>query len=219
MMQEKTAVVIGATGLVGKALLVQLLEDKRYKKVVTFSRRDPGLESPKLELHLINFAEKAEWEHLVKGDVLFSALGTTMKQAGSKEAQYLVDYTFQHQFATAAVQNGVKSLVLISSTGADARSRYFYMRIKGELDRDVQKLKFENTHILRPGPLTGEREQPRGGDGFLKFSMSILNGIGLFKKYKPISGEDVAKAMRKAASKTPRRAVIYEALQVFELVE
>ena len=219
MMQEKTAIVIGATGLVGKALLKQLLEDKKYKKVVAFSRRDPGFESPKLELHLIDFAEKAEWEHLVKGDVLFSALGTTMKQAGSKDAQYLVDYTFQHQFATAAKKNGATSLVLISSSGADARSRYFYMRIKGELDRDVQKLNFENTQILRPGPLIGEREQPRSGEGFLKFSMSILNGIGLFKKYKPISGEDVAKAMRKAGSKTPMRVVIYEAMQVYELVE
>lgn len=218
-MQEKTAIVIGATGLVGKALLKQLLEDKNYEKVIAFSRRDPGLESPKLKLHLINFAEKSEWEHLVKGDVLFSALGTTLKQAGSKEAQYLVDYTFQYDFAKAASDNGVPSLVLISSTGADARSRYFYMRTKGELDKEVQKLKFENVQILRPGPLTGEREQPRGGEGFLKFSMSILNGIGLFKKYKPISGEEVGKAMRKAASKTPRRTIIYEAIQVFELVE
>ena len=219
IMKGKTAIVIGATGLVGKELLKQLLEDAAYEKVVAFSRRDPGLKSPKLELHLIDFGKRDEWEKWVQGDVLFSALGTTMKQAGSKEAQYLVDYTFQHQFAEAASQNGVAQLVLISSVGADANSSIFYSRIKGELDRDVQKLAFDSVHVMRPGPLTGERENPRGGEAFLKLTMGILNSIGLFRKYKPISGTQVAEAMRIVASKSENGAFVHEPLQIFELLD
>jgi uncharacterized protein YbjT (DUF2867 family) len=217
-MQGKTAIIIGATGLVGKALLAQLIEDDAYSKVKVFSRRDPGLRSNKIELHLIDFSKPETWREFVNGDVLFSALGTTMKQAGSKEAQYKVDYTYQYQFAEAAAKTGVSTFVLISSVGADEGSAFFYTKMKGELDRDVQKLGLDRVHILRPGPLTGPRENPRGGEGILKVSMGFLNALGLFKKYKSISGEEVAKAMRTIAEKGIKSQVILEPSDIFALL-
>ena len=106
-MKEKTAIIIGATGLVGGALLDQLLDDPAYSSVVIFVRRSTEKQHPKLVEHVIDFAEPDSWKDLVKGDVLFSALGTTRKQAGSVAAQRIVDYDYQFQFAKIAAANGV----------------------------------------------------------------------------------------------------------------
>lgn len=217
-MEGKTAIIIGATGLVGKALLGQLAKDDSYSKIIVFSRRDPKVVSNKIDLHLIDFSKPESWKDLVKGDVLFSALGTTLKQSGGKEAQYKVDYTFQFQFAQAAAKNNVGRYILVSSVGSDEKSTIFYTKMKGELDRDVQKLGFDRLHILRPGPLIGPREKPRAGEGFLKAFMGIVNGIGLFKKYKPISGEEVALAMRKLEANGNKSQIILEPKDIFALL-
>lgn len=134
------AIVIGSTGLVGKQLIEQLLEDARFDRVGSFVRRPSGRTHPKLDEHVVDFRAPDAWASQVTGDVLFSALGTTLKQAGSKEAQYEVDYTFQFRTAQAAAKNGVKEYVLVSSASASASSMVFYSRIKGELERDTQKL-------------------------------------------------------------------------------
>ena len=137
------AIVIGATGAVGKELVRALLNDVRYTEVAVFVRRDPGVTHPKLTAHVINFEQPDTWRALVTGDVLFSALGTSLKQAGSKEAQRRIDYDYQYMFAEAAHANGVPHLVLLSSLGADSRSSIFYLRLKGELDDAVQRLGFD----------------------------------------------------------------------------
>ena len=116
------AIVIGATGAVGKELVRALLDDARYTEVAVFVRRDPGVTHPKLTAHVINFEQPDTWRALVTGDVLFSALGTSLKQAGSKEAQRRIDYDYQYMFAEAAHANGVPHLVLLSSLGADSRT-------------------------------------------------------------------------------------------------
>jgi uncharacterized protein YbjT (DUF2867 family) len=120
----KTALLIGATGLTGSHLLHLLLADLRFEHIIIFVRRSTGIVHPKLEEHIVRFGHPEEWKHLVKGDVLFSALGTTVKLAGSKEAQYKVDYTYQFQFAAAASANGVPSYVLISASGANAKCSF-----------------------------------------------------------------------------------------------
>lgn len=224
MMQQvegtgKTALLIGATGLVGKALLMQLLDDPSYGRVHVFARRSIGLTHPKLNWHNIDFDQPDQWKPLLKGDVLFSALGTTLKQAGSKEAQYKVDYTYQMAFARAAAQNGVAQLVLVSSVGADAKSGVFYTRMKGELDRDLRALAFARITILRPGPLVGPRENPRAGEGLLKGTMAVFNAVGLFMKYKPISGDQVAESMRKVVEKQQAQAYsILEPKAIFKSI-
>lgn len=131
--------------------------------------------------------------------MLFSCLGTTLKQAGSKEKQYQIDYTYQYQFAEAASRNGVPCYVLVSSTGADPASSLFYSRIKGELERDVKALHFSGIHFLQPSLLHGKRKDERFGEKFGYHLLRGLNAVGLFRKYRPIDGATVAKGMIAAA--------------------
>jgi uncharacterized protein YbjT (DUF2867 family) len=214
-MKGKTAIIIGATGLVGGALLDQLLADNNYDKVRIFVRRSTEKQHPKLVEHVIDFAAVDAWRDQVQGDVLFSALGTTRKQAGSIDAQRIVDYDYQLQFAKIAAANGVPNYVLISSVGADAHAGNAYFKMKGELDRDVQKLGFPNVQILRPGPLEGVRPQPRSGEALSLRVIKFFNAIGWFKKYEPVTGEQVAHVMRKVALWHGSPAKIHEPLDIF----
>ncbi len=211
-----TANVIGATGLVGKQLVSQLLENEHFGKVRIFVRRDSGLSHPKLEQLIVDFADEKTWAKKLTGDVLFSALGTTLKQAGSKAKQYEVDFTFNLNFAQKAKANSIENYVLVSSIGANSKSALFYTRIKGELDDTVANLGFENLTILRPSYLSGERDEKRWME---ELSLPIVGFVTklILKKYRPISGETVAKAMINGVLKPHPEKTIWEADEVFEL--
>jgi uncharacterized protein YbjT (DUF2867 family) len=212
----KTALIIGATGLVGKYLAELLLNDSRFGKVIVFARRTTGLNDPKLEEHIVDFNSPAEWMHLVKGDVAFSAMGTTLKQAGSKEAQYKIDYTYQYEFAKASAANGVPVYVLVSSAGADAKSTIFYSRIKGELENAVRKLNFTSVYFIQPSLLVGDREEKRGGEKIGFAVLKALNAIGILRKYKPIHGREVAKALLNCGAKAEKGVHTITLNKVFE---
>ena len=188
------AIVIGATGAVGKELVRALLNDVRYTEVAVFVRRDPGVTHPKLTAHVINFEQPDTWRALVTGDVLFSALGTSLKQAGSKEAQRRIDYDYQYMFAEAAHANGVPHLVLLSSLGADSRSSIFYLRLKGELDDAVQRLGFDTVHIVRPPSLIRPEAKRLGETAVVKI-LQGLNAVGIAKNLAPMSVDTVARCM------------------------
>ena len=188
------AIVIGATGAVGKELVRALLDDARYTEVAVFVRRDPGVTHSKLTAHVINFEQPDTWRALVTGDVLFSALGTSLKQAGSKEAQRRIDYDYQHMFAEAAHANGVPHLVLLSSLGADSRSSIFYLRLKGELDDAVQRLGFDTVHIVRPPSLIRPEAKRLGETAVVKI-LQGLNAVGIAKNLAPMSVDTVARCM------------------------
>jgi uncharacterized protein YbjT (DUF2867 family) len=211
-----TANVIGATGLVGKALVQQLLNDELFEKVRIFVRRDTGLKHPKLEQLIVDFGKPEIWEKQLTGDVLFSALGTTLKQAGSKEKQWEIDFTFNLNFAQKAKENGIENYVLVSSVGANSKSSIFYTKMKGELDEAVAKIGFSNLVILRPASLTGPRENRRMAE---EISIPILNILTqvVMKNYRPISDETVAKAMMNAALRKTGGKTIYEGAEVFNL--
>ena len=188
------AVLIGATGAVGKDLLQALLEDARYTEVVAFARRALGVQHEKLREHTIDFDAPATWQELVKGDVLFSTLGTSLKQAGSKEAQRHIDYDYQLAFAKAARANGVKSLVLLSSIGANSKSSIFYLRLKGELDDAVQCLGFDSLSIVRPPSLIRAKSKRFGETASVKF-LQAVNAIGFAKRLAPMETAVVARSM------------------------
>jgi uncharacterized protein YbjT (DUF2867 family) len=211
-----TANVIGATGLVGKQLVKQLLENENFGKVRIFVRRSTGIQHPKLEQQIVDFGKAESWAKKLTGDVLFSALGTTLKQAGSKEKQYEVDFTFNLNFAQKANANGIKNFVLVSSIGANPKSSIFYTRIKGELDDEVANLDFKNLVILRPSSLTGDRDETRWME---KMSIPIARFVTqfIFRKYRPISDETVAQAMINAVLKPDPKKTIWEGDEVFEL--
>ena len=211
-----TANVIGATGLVGKHLVQQLLENKEFETVRIFVRRDSGVSHPKLEQHIVDYSDQKAWKDELQGDVLFSALGTTLKQAGSKEKQYEVDFTYNLNFAKQAKQNGIEHYVLVSSVGANANSKLFYSRMKGELDEAVSNIGFTNLVILRPASLMGERKENRTME---EISIPVLQFLTRFmlKKYKPIHGKTVARAMINAVLQPNHNKTIWEGRKVFDL--
>lgn len=196
MEQNLTAIVIGATGLVGRHLIQELVNDQRFDKIKVFSRRSPEIESPQIEEHLIDFDRLEDYKSHIQGDVLFSCMGTTIKTAGSKEVQYKVDYTYQFRMAQFASENGVPDYVLVSSTGANPDSGVFYSRMKGELERDVKELGFQRCILIRPSVLMGERPEFRLGEVIGGKVINTLAAVLPFlKKYKGILGQDVAKSM------------------------
>lgn len=211
-----TANVIGATGLVGKALVQQLLNDELFEKVRIFVRRETGLKHPKMEQLIVDFGKTETWEKQLTGDVLFSALGTTLKQAGSKEKQWEIDFTFNLNFAQKAKENGIENYVLVSSVGANSKSSIFYTKMKGELDEAVAKIGFSNLVILRPASLTGPRENRRLAEEISIPILNILTRVTM-KNYRPISDEIVAKAMINGTFRKAGGKRIWEGGEVFEL--
>ncbi|MES2702580.1 MAG: NAD(P)H-binding protein [Bacteroidota bacterium] len=213
----RTAIVIGATGLVGAQLVELLLRDTRFEKVKIFVRRSAGISNSKLEEHVVNFEEVDNWKKLITGDVLYSALGSTLRKAGGKEEQYNIDYTYQYKIARTAAYNDVKEYVLISSAGSNPASKMFYTRMKGELERDIQKLPFETIHIIRPGVLLGDREEVRTAEKIGAGVMKLLSAIPGLHKLKPIRSEDVAQAMINATFRHVIGIHSYSLAQVFKL--
>ena len=188
------ALVIGATGATGKDLVKQLCQDSDFDEIDIFVRRRSDFHHEKVKAHIVDFDHPEEWKHLVKGDVAFSCLGTTLKSAGSKENQKVIDYDYQFNFAKAAKENNVQDYILVSAYGASPDSKIFYSRIKGELEEAVKNLKFEKTTIFKPGMLE-RKNTDRNGEVFGLKIIKFLNKFGLFKSQQPLPTEVLAKAM------------------------
>lgn len=207
------AIVIGATGAIGKELVKKLLARNEYTEVVTFTRRPLQMENKKLISHVVNFDDRYSWKDLVKGDILFSALGTSMKQAGSKEAQYKIDHDLQLAFARAARENGVPHLVLVSSAGADPSSSFFYMKLKGLIERDVRALRFPGLSILRPPSLI----RPHAKRPMETISVKIIqfiNTFGFLRSMAPVHVSLVAEKMADIGARTFQGEEIYNGQDV-----
>lgn len=209
------AIVVGATGLVGGELLRLLLADPAVTRVVALARRALP-PADRLVAHVVDFDAPATWAPLVVGDVLYSALGTTLRAAGSKEAQWKVDHDYQLAVARAARANDVGTLVLVSAMGADRGSRIFYNAMKGETEHDVVALGFPRTRLLRPGLLDGARQEQRGGE---KLALGVLRPLSrvLPPKLRPIPAITVARAALAAARDTTPGPMRLEAGELFRL--
>jgi uncharacterized protein YbjT (DUF2867 family) len=194
-MKNRHALLLGATGATGQKLLKLLLEDSNFDKVTIFVRREVKIKHEKLNVHVIDFSKLNEYKELVKGDVLFSALGTTLKVAGSKDKQFLVDYTYQFEFAKLAKENGVSTYSLISSLGAKESSPFFYPKIKGKLEESVKLLDFKTIQIFQPPSLIRQAELMRSGEWVTVCLFHKLNSIGLLKSFKPMSVAILASKM------------------------
>nr|WP_294781148.1 NAD(P)H-binding protein [uncultured Flavobacterium sp.] len=210
------ALIIGATGSTGKQLVEKLLEDKEYTAVSIFVRRPLGKLHPKLTEHIVDFSAVDSFQDLITGDVLFNCLGTTLKDAGSKEKQWKIDFDIPAQFAAIAKTNQVKTLVLVSSYGASAKSSVFYSKMKGELEESINNLHFPQYIIFRPGPLIRENTDRLGEKISVKL-IKILNAIGLFKNIKPITTEFLAIKLAKAPKVIPTGTTTLELDRIISL--
>lgn len=192
------ALVIGVTGATGSDLIQQLLNDDAFDRVDVFVRREFALQHAKLTAHVINFDAPQEWHALVKGDVLFSCLGTTLDAAGSKDAQWKIDYDYQYNFAKAARDNGVATYVLVSAEGANSKSPVFYSKMKGKLEDAVCELAFHYLVIFNP-PLLVRKNTDRNGEVIAEKVLGFLNTFGILRSQKPLPTAVLARAMVNAA--------------------
>ena len=181
------AIVLGATGATGRKLVKYLIKNPKLTKISIFSRKEIGIDDEKLIKHIIDFSCLENYKNIIKGDILFSALGTTLKDAGSKENQFLVDYTYQYKFAKIAAENGVSKYSLVSAQGANSSSSFFYPKIKGELEESIKKLNFNTIHIFQPSFLIRQKDLIRSGEKVAISIFLFLNKFGLFKSMQPIS--------------------------------
>ena len=190
------ALIIGATGATGKDLVTQLLADDTYSQVHCFVRKPLTLTHPKLHAHVVDFENPEAWADLLRGDVAFSCLGTTLAVAGSKEAQWRVDYDYQYNFAEHCRNNGVPTFVLVSAAGAKAQSKLFYNRMKGQLEDAIKALGFARLLIFQPSVLVRKGSDRKGEQFGLKMIV-FLNKLGLFKRYRPMPTDILAQKIRK----------------------
>lgn len=188
------ALIIGATGATGKDLVNQLLDDKDFVEVNIFVRKPIEIQNDKLKVHVVDFEKPEQWKDEVKGDVAFSCLGTTLKAAGSKEAQRKVDFDYQYEFAKAAKENSVDDYILVSSYGANPKSKIFYSRMKGELEEAVKQLHFGKITIFKPGMLE-RKDSDRPGEVLGSRIIKFANRLGLLESQKPLPTTILAKAM------------------------
>ena len=209
------ALVIGATGAVGKDLVQQLIDDSSVERVDIFVRREVKIPSAKLVAHVVDFDHPETWADQLQGDVLFSCMGTTIKAAGSQDAQWKVDYTYQYDAAKAAKANGVPVYELISAIGANPKSKVFYTRMKGELDEAVQRLGFEGCFILRPPSLI-RKGTDRFGEKAGIVAIRAFNAIGLMRNYTPMPTEAVAAAMIRLAKSGRKGIEIIESQEILK---
>lgn len=206
-MKKLKALVIGATGATGRELVNLLINDEDFNQVSIFVRKAPDLEHEKLKIHIIDFNEIIKHKELIKGDILFSSLGTTKKEAGGKQRQYIIDYTYQYEFAKIAAENGVDQLSLVSSIGANPKSFMFYPKMKGELESDVKKLKFKKIDIFQPPILIRQPEIIRKAEKKAISIIQKLNKLGILKSQQPLMVSNLAERMVKTAKTNSKEKV------------
>jgi uncharacterized protein YbjT (DUF2867 family) len=200
MSNGKHAVLAGATGLVGERCLGGLLEHPAYSRVTVWSRRPLSRTHPKLAVELVDFEALPP----LPGDCaeVFCCLGTTIRIAGTQEAFRRVDHDYPVALAERARAAGARQFLLVSSLGADAQSKTFYLQVKGETERDIAALGLPRHLFFRPSLLLGDRHEHRRGESAAIIASRFLAPllIGPMRKYRPVEADDVAAAMVQAAN-------------------
>lgn len=194
---KRSAIVAGATGLIGRALVQLLLEEPAYESVTALVRRSTGINHPKLRERLVDYNDLAHADIDWTGADVYCALGTTIKKAGSRQAFRQVDYEYPLALGRVAAAAGASQLLLVSSIGANSASRNFYLRVKGEVEEALRSLDFPALHLFRPSLLLGKREEFRLGERLASVVAPLF--AGLMGKYRPVEARVVAEAMIRAA--------------------
>ncbi|KWR74627.1 nucleoside-diphosphate sugar epimerase [Cupriavidus sp. IDO] len=207
-MANRTVIIAGATGLVGREILNGLLADESVVEVHSLGRRAPAIRHPKLTTHVVDFAALSS---LPPADEVYLALGTTIKVAGNQAAFRAIDYDANLAVATSALVAGVKKAGLVSAMGADPNSKVFYSRVKGDLESALAQMPFEGLVIARPSLLVGDREavgQPVRQGEKLGFALGKALGFLIPSNYKPIEATAVAKALLYAVPSAKGKTVL-----------
>lgn len=202
-MSGKTAAIIGATGMVGSYLLQELIPDPFFETIRLVVRRPLPKTDAKTEIKLVDFGDYESLKLAIDGsDVLFCAIGTTQKKVkGDRNLYRSIDFDIPVKAARICKETGCKKMIIVSSVGANSKSQNFYLKLKGEMEDALAASGLESVHIMQPSFLLGERKEKRTGEGTGKIVFSAISFllVGSLRKYKPIHGIDVARAMIKAS--------------------
>lgn len=213
-----TATLIGATGLIGGYLLEELLKDPFFDTVRILIRRPMDISHPKLEKKIVDFNDNDSLLiSIANNDVVFCSIGTTNRKVkGDKEAYRRIDYDIPVKAARFCKITGCEKFVLVSSVGANTKSRTFYLKLKGEIEEAVQTVGLNSVHVMRPSMLSGDRKEFRLGE---KIGSPLVKAFSflLSSKYKPIQAKVVAKAMLAASKKEQEGFFVYEHEGIKEL--
>jgi uncharacterized protein YbjT (DUF2867 family) len=220
-MDTKTALLVGASGLVGGHCLRYLLEESSYTRVVVLVRRPLPITHDKLVQQVIDFSELETLGECLTADDVYCCLGTTIKKAGTQDAFRKVDYDYPIKIAVLTQHCGARQFLLISSLGADPHSRIFYNRVKGEVEAAIRKIPFTTINIFRPSLLLGDRTEYRAGE---KAGAFVMSGIkfalaGPFKKYRAVQARDVAHVMVHSAQMSLSGVNIFESHRIQEIAD
>lgn len=197
MNNNRTAIVLGATGLTGSLLVKRLIGDDRYVTIKLFSRNSSSAESSKIKEFKGDLLKIERFKNDFTGDVVFCCIGTTKAKTKDKEKYKAIDYGIPLSAAKLAKENNINTIIIISALGANAKSSIFYNRTKGEMERDILAQEIVHTHILQPSLITGNRNEQRRmekiGASIFKLLGFLL--IGPLKKYRAIEADSIAEAM------------------------
>ncbi len=216
---RRTALIAGASGLVGGHCLSALLAEDGYGAVVALGRRPLPRQHPKLEERVMDFGRLAEVEDFPAADDVFCCLGSTIGRSGTREAFREVDYTYVLELARRSLAAGARQFLVVTSMGSDPAAPLFYCRVKGDVERALRQLPFEALQIFRPSVLTGQRAVSRPGERLAGAAMSATSWLllGPLRKYRAIHGQTVARTMLRVALDAPSGIHVYESDRIAEL--
>lgn len=213
------ALIAGATGLVGSACLDALLSCGAYNRVTAVGRTPPARTHPLLQFLPLSFRDLGPSTALPSADDVFCCLGTTIADAGSREAFRTVDHDYPVSLAAVMLAAGARRFLVVSSVGADPASSTFYLRVKGEMERDLRAAGFEGLDIFRPSLLLGERPRPRPAERAAGAIGTLVGPLlaGPLARYRPVPGATVGRAMVARALERSDGAAVHHAPEILRL--
>lgn len=214
-----TALLVGASGLVGGHCLRFLLNEPSYTRVVSVGRRRLPLQHIRLAQHVIDFEQLPAFAERLTADAVFCCLGTTLRKAGSQEAFRRVDFGYPCELARIAASRGAEQFLLVSALGADTQSWWFYNRVKGETESAISRLPFRGVQIFRPSLLQGNRDELRLAEwaGLTLARWFPWRLAGPLRRYRPVAAEAVAYAMVAVATENRAGVHVFEAEEIRSL--
>lgn len=209
-MNQKTAIILGGTGLTGSLLLERLIADDSYGSIKLFSRKASGKSSPKIQEFIGDMLQLELFKGDFTADEVFCCVGTTSSKTKDRSVYRAIDFGIPVAAAKLARENNIPSLLVMSSMGADAKSKIFYSRTKGEMEQAVLDQKIQNTYILQPSLIVGERNEKRFGESFGAVVLKLANFllVGKLKKYRAIKADCIAAAMISLAGSNHKEQIV-----------
>jgi uncharacterized protein YbjT (DUF2867 family) len=209
-MKQKTAIILGATGLTGSLLLRRLIADDSYSTIKLFSRRTTGNPSPKIKEFIGDILQLEQFKNDFTADVVYCCVGTTSAKTKDRVIYKAIDFGIPFTAAKLAKENSIPTFLVISSMGANTRSKIFYSRTKGEMEQAVLDQKIPHTYILRPSLILGDRNESRMAENAGAFIMKLAGSllVGKLKTYRAIEADRIAAAMISLAQSKPDLRIV-----------